>query len=91
MPLRVVFMGTPEFSVPTLAEIMRAGHDGRAPSIAQPPRPAGRGMAERESPVHAFADSAGHPGSDAAYPARPKRQRRSARIEPTSPWSSPMA
>jgi methionyl-tRNA formyltransferase len=60
MTLRIVFMGTPEFSVPTLAEIMGAGHDVVA-AYCQPPRPAGRGMAERKSPVHLFAQSAGIP------------------------------
>ncbi|MFA9550695.1 MAG: methionyl-tRNA formyltransferase [Hyphomicrobium sp.] len=58
--MRIVFMGTPEFSVPTLAEIMGAGHDVVA-AYCQPPRPAGRGMAERKSPVHLFAQSAGIP------------------------------
>jgi methionyl-tRNA formyltransferase len=60
MTLRIVFMGTPEFSVPTLAEIMGAGHDVVA-AYCQPPRPAGRGMAERKSPVHLFAQGAGIP------------------------------
>lgn len=57
MPLRVVFMGTPDFSVPTLSEIMIAGHDVAA-VYCRPPRPAGRGMAERRSPVHVFAEAA---------------------------------
>jgi len=56
--LRVIFMGTPDFSVPALSEILAAGHDVVA-VYSQPPRPAGRGMAERRSPVHAFADEAG--------------------------------
>lgn len=60
MPLRIVFMGTPDFSVPTLAEILGAGHEVVA-AYTQPPRPAGRGMAEQKSPVHRFADSAGIP------------------------------
>lgn len=60
MTLRIVFMGTPEFSVPTLAEILGAKHDVVA-AYCQPPRPAGRGMAERKSPVHLFAESAGIP------------------------------
>ncbi|MFM1814101.1 MAG: methionyl-tRNA formyltransferase [Pseudomonadota bacterium] len=60
MTLRIVFMGTPAFSVPTLAEITAAGHDVVA-VYAQPPRPAGRGMAETKSPVHRFADEAGIP------------------------------
>lgn len=58
--LRVVFMGTPDFSVPTLSEIVCAGHDVAA-VYTQPPRRAGRGMAARLSPVHKFADEAGIP------------------------------
>lgn len=60
MTLRIVFMGTPDFAVPTLAEIVGAGHEVAA-VYSQPPRPAGRGMAETPSPVHRFADSAGLP------------------------------
>jgi methionyl-tRNA formyltransferase len=52
--LRVVFMGTPEFAVPTLSGIVAAGHSVVA-VYTQPPRPAGRGMAERMSAVHRFA------------------------------------
>ena len=55
--LRVIFMGTPDFSVPALAEISGAGHDIVA-VYSQPPRAAGRGMAERKSPVHAYAEAA---------------------------------
>ncbi len=55
MTLRVVFLGTPEFSVPTLSEILNAGHHIVA-VYTQPPRPAGRGMEERKSPVHLFAE-----------------------------------
>ena len=58
--LRIVFMGTPEFSVPSLAEIMSAGHDVTA-VYTQPPRPAGRGMAETKSPVQKFAEASGIP------------------------------
>lgn len=58
--LRIVFMGTPEFSVPTLAEIIGAGHDVVA-VYSQPPRPAGRGMSETKSPVHTFAEQSGIP------------------------------
>ena len=60
MTLRVVFMGTPDFSVPTLSEIVGAGHDVVA-VYTQPPRPAGRGMEARKSPVHSFAEEAGLP------------------------------
>lgn len=58
--LRIVFMGTPEFSVPALSEIVGAGHEVAA-VYTQPPRPAGRGMSERRSPVHVFAEAAGVP------------------------------
>jgi methionyl-tRNA formyltransferase len=56
--MRIVFMGTPEFSVPTLAEILGAGHEVIA-VYSQPPRPAGRGMSEQKSPVHQFAEKSG--------------------------------
>lgn len=56
MALRLVFMGTPAFSVPTLAALIEAGHDVVA-VYSQPPRRSGRGMAETKGPVHAFADS----------------------------------
>jgi methionyl-tRNA formyltransferase len=58
--LRVIFMGTPDFAVPTLAGILAAGHEIAA-VYTQPPRPAGRGMAERKSPVHLLADRNGLP------------------------------
>jgi methionyl-tRNA formyltransferase len=53
-------MGTPAFSVPTLAEIQGAGHDVAA-VYSQPPRPAGRGNHATKSPVHQFAEQAGLP------------------------------
>lgn len=56
MSLRVVFMGTPGFSVPTLMEIVGQGHDVIA-CYSQPPRPAGRGMDLKKSPVHEAAES----------------------------------
>ena len=58
MPLRVVFMGTPEFALPTLAGLIGGGHDIVA-VYCQPPRPAGRGMSPRQSPVAVFAEGAG--------------------------------
>ncbi len=58
MTLRVVFMGTPEFAVPSLSEILAAGHDV-VRVYTQPPRPAGRGKKLRKSPVHQFADIMG--------------------------------
>ncbi len=58
MSLRCIFMGTPDFSVPTLARMLVDGHEV-ACVYTQPPRPAGRGMAERKSPVQAFAEDHG--------------------------------
>ena len=57
MTLRVAFMGTPDFAVPTLAELIAQGHDV-ACVYSQPPRPKGRGMALEPGPVHAFAERA---------------------------------
>lgn len=55
MALKIIFMGTPEFSVPTLRAIAGAGHHIVA-AYSQPPRPAGRGMAEKKQAVHQVAD-----------------------------------
>jgi methionyl-tRNA formyltransferase len=60
MPLNLVFMGTPDFSVPALDAIVAAGHRVRC-VYSQPPRPAGRGMNERFSPVHGRAAALGIP------------------------------
>ena len=59
MTLRIVFMGTPEFSVPTLQALHNAGHDIVA-CYSQPPRPAGRrGLSLQPSPVHLEAERLG--------------------------------
>ena len=58
MTLRLAFMGTPDFAVPTLAELIAQGHDIAA-VYSQPPRPKGRGMALEPGPVHKFAAGAG--------------------------------
>ena len=64
--MRLVFMGTPEFSVPALEALVEAGHEVAA-VYCQPPRPAGRGKKERPSPVQARARALGlevrHPES----------------------------
>ena len=60
MALRLAFMGTPDFAVPTLAELLAQRHDIAA-VYSQPPRPKGRGMALEPSPVHQFAQKAGLP------------------------------
>lgn len=57
-PLRLAFMGTPDFSVPALAALLDAGHDVAA-VYSQPPRPSGRGQKLKPSPVHAFAETKG--------------------------------
>lgn len=55
--MRIAFMGTPDFAVPTLDALLAAGHEVVA-VYAQPPRPAGRGKALRPSPVQARAEAA---------------------------------
>lgn len=56
--MRVIFMGTPDFSVPVLNALVNAGHDIVA-VYCQPPRPAGRGKKDRPTPVHARAEALG--------------------------------
>ncbi|WOI53125.1 methionyl-tRNA formyltransferase [Parvularcula sp. LCG005] len=52
--MRLIFMGTPAFAVPSLASLVANGHEVAA-VYTQPPRPAGRGHKLTPSPVHAFA------------------------------------
>ena len=56
--MRIIFMGTPDFAVPSLRAIREAGHEVVA-VYTQPPRQAGRGMALRKSPVLQDAEQAG--------------------------------
>ena len=56
--MRVIFMGTPEFSVVALDAIADAGHEVVC-AYTQPPRPAGRGKKDRPSPVHLRAEALG--------------------------------
>lgn len=58
MSMRIIFMGSPEFSIPTLRAIVEAGHEVVC-VYTQPPRPAGRGKALRPTPVHKLADELG--------------------------------
>lgn len=53
--MRIIFMGTPDFSVPVLEALVQSGHEIAA-VYCQPPRPAGRGKKDRLTPVHARAD-----------------------------------
>ncbi|ANI77213.1 MULTISPECIES: methionyl-tRNA formyltransferase [Sphingobium] len=56
--MRIIYMGTPDFAVPALTALAKAGHEIVA-VYSQPPRPAGRGKALRPSPVHSQAEQMG--------------------------------
>src|SRR5881628_2195841 len=56
--MRIIFMGSPEFAVPSLNALVEAGHEVVA-VYCQPPRPAGRGKAERKTAVHERAEELG--------------------------------
>ncbi|MES2497171.1 MAG: methionyl-tRNA formyltransferase [Pseudomonadota bacterium] len=56
--MRIAFMGTPDFAVPTLDALVAAGHEVVA-AYCQPPRPAGRGKALMPSPVQRRAEALG--------------------------------
>ena len=61
MPLRLIFMGTPDYAAPTLEALHAAGHEIVA-AYSQPPRPAGRrGLELTPSPVHRAAERLGIP------------------------------
>jgi methionyl-tRNA formyltransferase len=56
--MRIIFMGSPDFAVPTLDALVEAGHEVVA-VYTQPPRPAGRGKAERPTAVDGRAGELG--------------------------------
>jgi len=60
MPLRLIFMGTPEFAVPTLLELVGHGHDIAA-VYTRAPKPAGRGMKLQPTPIEQQAKRLGIP------------------------------
>jgi len=60
MPLRLIFMGTPDFAVPTLLELIGRGHEVAA-VYTRAPKPAGRGMALQPTPVEREARRFGLP------------------------------
>ena len=60
MTMRIAFMGTPPFAVPTLAALHAAGHEVVA-VYTQPPRPAQRGKKVQQSAVHVWAEEHGLP------------------------------
>lgn len=58
--MKIVFMGSPDFSVPALEALIEAGHEIVC-VYCQPPRPAGRGKKDRQTPVQAKAERLGLP------------------------------
>ena len=56
--MRIVFMGSPDFAVPSLDALVDAGHDIVC-VYTQPPRPAGRGKGEQKTAVHQRAEQLG--------------------------------
>jgi len=74
--MRIVFMGTPEFSVPVLEALVSAGHEIVA-VYCQPPRPAGRGKKDRPGAVHLRAREMGLP---VRHPSRLKDSAEQARF-----------
>src|SRR5438046_2637840 len=56
--MRIIFMGSPDFAVPALNALVEAGHEVIA-VYCQPPRPAGRGKADRKTAVHERAEELG--------------------------------
>ena len=56
--MRIVFMGSPDFAVPSLDALVEAGHEMIC-VYSQPPRPAGRGKGERKTAVHERAEELG--------------------------------
>ncbi|PXA82302.1 methionyl-tRNA formyltransferase [Caulobacter sp. D4A] len=58
--MRIAFLGTPDFAVACLAELVASGHEIVC-VYSQPPAPRGRGQELKPSPVHAFAEGLGLP------------------------------
>ncbi len=78
--MRIVFMGSPDFAIPTLRALHEAGHDIVA-VYSQPPRPAGRGKKPRRTPVHALADELGIPVFTPRSLRSPEEQERFATLD----------
>ena len=79
--MRVVFLGTPAFAVPTLEAIVGAGHDVLA-VVSQPDRPKGRGHETAASPVKQTAVRLGIPVFQPERIKRPEAQAHLAELEP---------
>ena len=56
--MRIVFMGSPDFAVPSLNALVEAGHDVMC-AYTQPPRPAGRGKSDQRTGIHERAEELG--------------------------------
>jgi len=85
--MKIIFMGTPDFSVPVL-EALHQAHEIVA-VYCQPPRPAGRGKADRPTPVHARAMQLGLPVRTPFRCAAKLQRKTSQSLGPMSPWWSP--
>ena len=59
MSLNIIFMGTPEFSVPSLKSIMNSGHGNQLEFTIQPPKKKSEGQKIHKSPIHLVADTEG--------------------------------
>ena len=79
--MRIIFMGTPDFAVPTLAALHEAGHTLVA-AYTQPPRPAGRGKKLQPSPVQVEAEIRGIEVRSPVSLREPKVQAEFAALEP---------
>ncbi len=92
MPLRFVFMGTPDFAVPTLLELAGRGHEIAA-VYTRAPKPAGRGMQLQPTPVEREAQQLGIHRADAedTEARREALAEVPARTMPMPPSSSPTA
>ena len=81
MSLRIVFLGTPNFAVPTLSRILQDGHEIAA-VYSQPPRRAGRGMELRPSPVARLAEGLNLPVRTPATLGSPEEHTAFAELKP---------
>lgn len=79
-PLRLAFMGSPDFAVPVLAALVEAGHE-IACVYSQPPRPAGRGKKLRPTPVHQWAEANGFEVRTPLTLKKPEQQQEFAALE----------
>lgn len=79
--MRIAFMGTPDFAVPTLDALVAAGHEVAA-VYSQPPRPAGRGKGLKPSPVQDRAEALGIPVRTPVSLRNPDEQQLFASLDP---------